>query len=170
MIASVPAFLDKLAHHQPRFVCFVGVIIWEIVRNSLVKLLRQGKVRRTEKGKGREKNQMGLQTYKLVYGNTRSRFRGRGFIAPTIDTHARVTYSRLTSGDIAFRRAVHIRAGRAIPGLCRFSLPSHFIMNTFSQLSDKIALFTELHRLVKMASSEIDTSEMESVVWHSASS
>ena len=67
MIASVPAFLDKLARYRPRFVCFVGMIIWEIVRNRLVKLLQQGIVKRMEKGKGREKSRMGLQTFKLVY-------------------------------------------------------------------------------------------------------
>lgn len=69
MVASVPAFLDKLARHRPRFVCFVGMMIWEIVRNSLAKLLQQGSAKR-EKGKKREKSPMGLQAYKLVYENT----------------------------------------------------------------------------------------------------
>jgi len=77
MMASVPAFLDKLAHHRPRFVCFVGMIIWEIVRNSLVKLQQQGTVKRVEKGKSKEKSQMGLQTYKLIYGDARGMFLGR---------------------------------------------------------------------------------------------
>ena len=77
MVASVPAFLDKLARHRPRFVCFVGMVIWEIVRNSLVTLLQQGTMKRMEKGKNREKNPTGLQAYKLVYGNTIGMFFGR---------------------------------------------------------------------------------------------
>ncbi|KAG8216330.1 hypothetical protein J3R82DRAFT_6402 [Butyriboletus roseoflavus] len=118
MIASVPKLLDKLARHRPRFVCFVGMIIWEIVRNSLVKLLQQGAMQRVEKGKGREKSRMSLQTYKLVYGNMKGRFRRRWM----------------------------------------------------DKLSDKIALFAELQTLVRMPSSEIDTSGMESIVLHHSTS
>ncbi|KAG6370905.1 hypothetical protein JVT61DRAFT_10005 [Boletus reticuloceps] len=68
MVDSVPAFLDKLARHRPRFVCFVGIVIWEIVRNGLAKLPQQG-MKKVGKGRSKKKNQMGLQTYKLVYGN-----------------------------------------------------------------------------------------------------
>lgn len=71
MTASVPALLDKIARHRPRFVCFVGMVIWETIQSNLVKLLPKGIVRRTGKGEGREKNQMGLQAYKLVCGNTK---------------------------------------------------------------------------------------------------
>ncbi|KAF8552142.1 DNA glycosylase [Imleria badia] len=70
MVASVPAFLDKLARHRPRLVCFVGMIIWEIVRNSLVEFPPQGSTKRIEKRKNRKKSQLGLQAYKLVYENT----------------------------------------------------------------------------------------------------
>ena len=69
MVASVPAFLNKLARHRPRFVCFVGMIIWDIVRSGLVKLLQQGTAKRTEKGKNKENHPTGLQVYKAVYGN-----------------------------------------------------------------------------------------------------
>lgn len=92
MIASVPAFLDKLARYRPGFVCFVGMIIWEIVRNSLAKLLQQGAVKRMERGKRREKNQMGLQTYKLIHGNTRGRLRRHCLdsFTPMIYTHVHI--------------------------------------------------------------------------------
>jgi hypothetical protein len=62
------------------------MIIWEIVRNSLVKLLQQGTMKRMEKGKSRENNPTGLQTYKLVYGNTTGMFFWvlSVFIMPTI--------------------------------------------------------------------------------------
>lgn len=126
MMASVPAFLDKLARHRPRFVCFVGMIIWEIVRGSLVKLQQQGTVKRMEKGKSREKNQMGLQTYKLVYGDARGMFLVHVFTTPTICIHVHATLSRLASEDISFRRAVHVRAGGTVPGLSR-STPGSFI-------------------------------------------
>ncbi|KAI9567975.1 uracil-DNA glycosylase-like protein, partial [Boletus coccyginus] len=129
MIASVPAFLDKLACHRPRFVCFVGMIIWEIVWSSLVKLQQQGTVKRMEKGKSREKNQMGLQTYKLVYGDARGMFLGHVFITPTICLPQKT-----------FLFVVPCTSGRVVQ----------------YQLSDKIALFTELQGLVKMPLSEID--------------
>ena len=70
MIVSVPAFFDKVMRHRPKFVCFVGMIVWEILRNNLVKLLRHDTIRGTEKGKNKEKNKMGLQAYKIVYEST----------------------------------------------------------------------------------------------------
>ena len=168
MIASVPGFLYKLARHRPRFVCFVGMVIWGIVRNSLVNLSQQGAMRRMEREKGREKRQMGLQTYKLVYGNMRGKLRRR--CMDTIYSHLHAIYSRLASRDNALRRAVHIRASRTIPSLSCLVLLSRFRMNTLSQLSNKVALFTELQTLVRTPSSEIDTSGMKSVVLHSTSS
>ncbi|KAN0085665.1 Uracil-DNA glycosylase-like protein, partial [Tylopilus felleus] len=124
MVTSVPAFLDKLARHRPRFVCFVGMVIWEIVRDSLARLLRQGTVKRKQRAKNKEKNQMGLQTYKLVYGNS---------------------IAGLPEETLLF--VVPCTSGRVVQ----------------YQLTDKIALFTELQTLVKTPSSEIDTSRMECV-------
>ncbi|KIK97277.1 hypothetical protein PAXRUDRAFT_825083 [Paxillus rubicundulus Ve08.2h10] len=66
MTTSVPPFLDKLARHRPRFVCFVGMMLWEIVKNVLVKhCTTNGNVKRTS----REKTQPGSQAYRLVYTN-----------------------------------------------------------------------------------------------------
>ncbi|KIJ15194.1 hypothetical protein PAXINDRAFT_47970, partial [Paxillus involutus ATCC 200175] len=66
MRASVPPFLDKLARHRPRFVCFVGMMIWEIVKSVLVKqCTAHGKV----KGRNGVKTQPGSQAYRLVYAN-----------------------------------------------------------------------------------------------------
>lgn len=112
MVTSVPAFLDKLARHRPRFVCFVGMVIWEIVRDSLARLLRQGTVKRKQRTKNKEKNQMGLQTYKLVYGNSIGMLQ---FIMSLICGH--VIYSRVARRNVAIRCAMHVRACRAIPSL-----------------------------------------------------
>ncbi|KAG9311891.1 hypothetical protein JVU11DRAFT_8148 [Chiua virens] len=70
MVASVPVLLDKLARFRPRFVCFVGMVIWEVVRNGLVKL-QKGMVKRVDNRKKRHKSQMGLQIHKLVYGEAK---------------------------------------------------------------------------------------------------
>ncbi|KAF8429464.1 uracil-DNA glycosylase-like protein [Boletus edulis BED1] len=129
MVDSVPAFLDKLARHRPRFVCFVGMVIWEIVRNSLAKLSQQG-MKKLEKGRSKKKNQMGLQTYKLLYGNE---------------------IAGLPQETLLF--VVPCTSGRVVQ----------------YQIPDKIALFTKLQTLVRMPSSEIDTSGMECVVWRSSS-
>jgi len=96
-----------------------------------VKLLQQGTMKRMEKGKSRENNPTGLQTYKLVYGNTTA---------------------GLPQETLLF--VVPCTSGRVV----------HY------QLSDKIALFTELQTLVKIPPSKINTSGMECVVWHPTSS
>ncbi|KIJ63103.1 hypothetical protein HYDPIDRAFT_113666 [Hydnomerulius pinastri MD-312] len=151
MIASVPAFLNKIARHRPRFVCFVGMMIWEIVKSSLAKMPDSSDTSRcsastsSEKpgaspkskelvserrairsaGKGEEKGRVGLQAYKLVHPDA-----GAGAVQETLFF------------------VVPCTSGRVVK----------------YQLSDKITLFTELHTLVQKASSDIDTSAMKSVV------
>ncbi|KAF9237755.1 uracil-DNA glycosylase-like protein [Melanogaster broomeanus] len=82
MMASVPTFFDKLARHRPRFVCFVGMMIWEIVKSALEKMLKERKGKGRGKGKMGEKNQMGLQEYKLVYANSEDQQETLFFVVP----------------------------------------------------------------------------------------
>lgn len=84
MIASAPAFLNKLARYRPRFVCFVGVIIWDVVRNSFVKPLQPDTAKGLRKEQCKEKNKMGLQSYKLVWENVKGMFQTTGQISPVL--------------------------------------------------------------------------------------
>ncbi|KAF9226158.1 DNA glycosylase [Gyrodon lividus] len=128
MMASVPPFLDKLARRRPRFVCFVGMMIWEIVKNVVEKMSKQRTAEGLARGKCGEKNQPATKRpYPYLSLN-------ESLGGPQQETLFFV---------------VPCTSGRVVK----------------YQISDKIALFTELQTLVQMAPSDIDTSVMHSVVW-----
>ncbi|KAH7922912.1 DNA glycosylase [Leucogyrophana mollusca] len=98
MKASVPTLLAKIARYRPRFLCFVGMGIWEIVKSALVELLSstastsaQGKRERTKKVKV-AKSVVGLQPFKLVCGTANAET--LIFVVPS--TSGRVTQYQLT--------------------------------------------------------------------------
>ncbi|KAI6122034.1 hypothetical protein F5141DRAFT_998944, partial [Pisolithus sp. B1] len=73
MDAVVPAFLSKISHYSPFFVCFVGVGIWTVIRKASQQLQRpsgsttSGSQDRWPEHKCARKNSLGLQSYKLLH-------------------------------------------------------------------------------------------------------
>ncbi|KAH7882254.1 uracil-DNA glycosylase-like protein [Phlebopus sp. FC_14] len=134
MVASVPAFLEKIALHKPRFVCFVGMGIWDIVKTVLAKMHLSSTAPSTNaKNKGkqekRQPSQLGLQSYKLVYPSSED-----------------------TDGDVKASETLF------------FVVPSTSGRVVQYQLTDKIGFFTELRTFVHKSPAEIDTSAMQSIV------
>lgn len=82
MKAAVPTLLQKISRFKPRFVCFVGMGIWEVIQTALSQMTmpsatmsqtarpvqqktsKDGKNKANERKKG---NGLGLQSYKFVY-------------------------------------------------------------------------------------------------------
>ncbi|KIO09691.1 hypothetical protein M404DRAFT_47162, partial [Pisolithus tinctorius Marx 270] len=64
MKAAIPVFLRKISRYRPRFVCFVGMGIWAVIRKALDQLqLSSG----SGNGSKQEKDRLGLQSYKLIH-------------------------------------------------------------------------------------------------------
>ncbi|KAI6122062.1 DNA glycosylase [Pisolithus sp. B1] len=144
MKAAVPAFLKKISHYRPRFVCFVGVGIWTVIQKALRQFQQscgsstsgsQGQgskerkarkgVKGAEDGSKQEKDSLGLQPYKLVHPAETGK--------PASETFLFVVPS--TSGRVV-----------------RY------------QFSDKINYFSELCELVREPQSAIATQDMLSIV------
>jgi hypothetical protein len=89
MIGSVPTFLRKIARYRPRIICFVGMGIWQIVENALLKIVTppEGDTcvtpsnsespkktspsrRKTPLAKSKTQSGLGLQPYKMIHVKT----------------------------------------------------------------------------------------------------
>ncbi|KAI6021746.1 uracil-DNA glycosylase-like protein [Pisolithus microcarpus] len=103
MEAAVPAFLIKISRFRPRFVCFVGMGIWTVIRKTLQQLQRssgssisgsQGQGSRERKVKkdmkGAEKDSPGLQSYKLVHPTEAGKLASETFLFVVPSTSGRV--------------------------------------------------------------------------------
>ena len=82
MKAAIPTLFQKISRFKPRFVCFVGMGIWEVVQTALSQMTmpsatvsrdggwtvqqtsKDGKNKVNERKKG---SALGLQSYKFVY-------------------------------------------------------------------------------------------------------
>ncbi|KAI6025543.1 uracil-DNA glycosylase-like protein [Pisolithus marmoratus] len=143
MKAAVPVLLGKISRYRPRFVCFVGMGIWTVVRKALLRMQRspgssatgsqvegngEQKARKDlqgdERGSQQEKDYPGLQSYKLVHPA------GAG---------------KLTSETFLF--VVPSTSGRVVRYQVR-------------KFSDKISYFSELHELLRKPQSAIGTHDM----------
>lgn len=123
--ASVPALLRKITRYKPRFVCFVGMGIWEVVRSSLTRMTlppvsftrvtRGSPSSKSNRPIRKEKSQLGLQSYKFVHAEK----------------------GGLTNETFFF--VVPSTSGRVVK----------------YQLSDKIECFTELWALLQESPSEL---------------
>ncbi|EGO29256.1 hypothetical protein SERLADRAFT_456783 [Serpula lacrymans var. lacrymans S7.9] len=69
MIKSVPTLLAKITRFRPRFVCFVGMGIWEVVREGLLQTVSSPLAdgNKSIKVKGKKPASLGLQPYKYVH-------------------------------------------------------------------------------------------------------
>ena len=67
MTAAVPAFLAKVARFRPRIVCFVGLGIWRIVHQALLKLAVVVSSSEVSALNPPQMRKVGLQSIKLVY-------------------------------------------------------------------------------------------------------
>ncbi|THH20307.1 hypothetical protein EW146_g1012 [Bondarzewia mesenterica] len=135
MIASAPTLLAKIASLRPRFVCFIGMVIWKVAERAIktslkpveTKLLQDEKVTSMVDGKIGAENasssstpspkkkvpsSVGLQPYKLVYNSESS-------TKPNVNLETLFFVSPSTSGRVV-----------------QFQLP------------DKIKLFAELKALI----------------------
>ncbi|KAI6158136.1 uracil-DNA glycosylase-like protein [Pisolithus tinctorius] len=140
MKAAIPVFLRKISRYRPRFVCFVGMGIWAVIRKALDQLQlssgscssesqgganRERKARKHGKGSGngskQEKDRLGLQSYKLIHPAKAERLASETFFFVVPSTSGRVVKY---------------------------------------QFSDKISYFSELHELLRKSRSEIVTQDM----------
>lgn len=140
MKAAIPVFLRKISRYRPRFVCFVGMRIWTVIRKALGQLQlssgscssesqgggdRERKARKNGKGSGngskQEKDRLGLQPYKLVYPAEAGRLASETFFFVVPSTSGRVVKY---------------------------------------QFSDKISYFSELHELLRKSPSAIGAQNM----------
>ncbi|KAH7910968.1 uracil-DNA glycosylase-like protein [Hygrophoropsis aurantiaca] len=94
MKAAVPVLLTKIAQYRPRFLCFVGMGIWEIVKSALVAMSLDASDEATggTKKKKADKSSVGLQPFKLSYGNGQA----ETFIYVVPSTSGRVVQYQLT--------------------------------------------------------------------------
>lgn len=82
MKAALPTLLQKISRFKPRFVCFVGMGIWEVIQIALSQMTMpsatvsqaarpvQQKTSKDGKNKANERKKgsgLGLQSYKFVY-------------------------------------------------------------------------------------------------------
>ncbi|EIW74436.1 DNA glycosylase [Coniophora puteana RWD-64-598 SS2] len=141
MQESVPTFLEKVAHLRPRFICFIGLGIWEVVRGVLLKMLASesagkasliptpAKTKVKSPKKSGAKAGPGLQPFKLVSSIGDDNTAEEGTEKDTLIFVVPSTSGRVTS----------------------------------YQLPDKVAFFSELRVLVGKELSELNTSGMMSV-------
>ncbi|KAI6003068.1 uracil-DNA glycosylase-like protein [Pisolithus albus] len=142
MKAAVPAFLKKVSRYRPRFVCFVGMGIWTVMRKALQQLQRSsgssitgsqgqggGKARKdtkgAENGSKQEKDSLGLQSYRLVHP---------------------------------------AEAGKPASETFLFVVPSTSGRVVRYQLSDKVSHFSELRELLQKPQAAIATQDILSIV------
>ncbi|KAL4068634.1 uracil-DNA glycosylase-like protein [Scleroderma yunnanense] len=113
--ASIPAFLRKISRHKPRFVCFVGMGIWEVVQSTLSRMAlssdtaeSQGRVQQKPSKSGNKKanrkqkeSGLSLQPYKLVHPVDANGIVSETLIFVVPSTSGRVVRYQLTD-KIAF--------------------------------------------------------------------
>ncbi|KAL4073597.1 uracil-DNA glycosylase-like protein [Scleroderma citrinum] len=106
--ASIPAFLRKISRHKPRFVCFVGMGIWEVVQSTLSRMALSSDTADGNKKANRKQKESGLslQPYKLVHPSQELSDHTDGIVSETLifvvpSTSGRVVRYQLTD-KIAF--------------------------------------------------------------------
>ena len=67
MKAALPVLFRKISRYKPRFVCFVGMGIWDVVQTALSQRRVRPKTSKDGKNKANEESGPGLQPYKFVY-------------------------------------------------------------------------------------------------------
>lgn len=120
MQASVPVLLEKIGCLRPRFVCFIGMGIWVVVRNVLLKMAapetaddaspnltpgkaakrRSGKVVGKSPKKSGRKAGPGLQPFKLVTSSGSRDADNRGVKTETLIFVVPSTSGRVTSYQV----------------------------------------------------------------------
>lgn len=149
MQESVPTFLEKVAHLRPRFICFIGLGIWEVVRSVLLKMVASESAGEASLIPTPAKVEKGQTTKTKVKGPKISRAKAGPGLQPF----------KLVSGIGDDNTADEVTEEDTLI----FVVPSTSGRVTSYQLPDKVAFFSELRVLVGKEPFEFDTSGMTSV-------
>ncbi|KAG6331886.1 hypothetical protein ID866_7200 [Astraeus odoratus] len=110
MKAAVPTFLQKISQYRPRFVCIVGMGIWEVIQTALFQIAQSSHTSTLgdRKGKARrdfEKGYLGLQSYKLTFPAERAQSETFIFVVPS--TSGRVVRYQASESLLFIYTAIH---------------------------------------------------------------